>query len=45
MLILVGLIVFDKELGVIHMLTGTLAKGLSGTILSTALSLRPGAAE
>lgn len=45
MLILVGLIVFDKELGVIHTITGTFAKGLSGTILSTALSLRPGAAE
>lgn len=45
MLILVGLIVFDKELGVIHTITGTLTKGLSGTILSTALSLRPGASE
>ncbi len=45
MLILVGLIVFDKELGVIHTITGTFAKGLSGTILSTALSLRPGVAE
>lgn len=45
MLILVGLIVFDKELGVIHTITGTFAKGLSSTILSTALSLRPGVAE
>ncbi len=45
MLILVGLIVFDKELGVIHTITGTFAKGLSGTILSTVLNLRPGAAE
>lgn len=45
MLILMGLIVFDKELGVIHTITGTLAKGLSGTILSTALGLRPGVAE
>jgi Zn-dependent protease len=45
MLILVGLIVFDKELGVIHTITGTLAKGLSGTILSTALGLRPGVVE
>jgi Zn-dependent protease len=44
-LILVGLIVFDKELGVIHTITGTFAKGLSGTILSTALGLRPGVAE
>ncbi len=45
MLILVGLIVFDKELGVIHMIAGTFAKGLSGTILSTALGLRPGVVE
>lgn len=45
MLILVGLIVFDKELGIIHLVTGTLAKGVSGTILSTALSLRPGVIE
>jgi Zn-dependent protease len=45
MLILVGLIVFDKELGVIHTIAGTFATGLSGTILSTALSLRPGVAE
>ncbi len=45
MLILVGLIVFDKELGILHMITGTFAKGLSGTILSTALGLRPGVTE
>lgn len=45
MLILVGLIVFDKELGIIHMITGTFAKSLSGTILSTALGLRPGVSE
>ncbi len=45
MLILVGLIVFDKELGVIHTITGTFAKGLSGTILSTALGLRPGVTQ
>ncbi|MFO0779940.1 MAG: site-2 protease family protein, partial [Nitrospira sp.] len=45
MLILVGLIIFDKELGIIHMITGTFAKSLSGTILSTALGLRPGATE
>jgi Zn-dependent protease len=45
MLILVGLIVFDKELGVIHTIAGTFATSLSGTILSTALSLRPGVAE
>jgi len=42
MLILVGLIVFDKELQVIHTITNTFAAGLSGTILSTALSLRGG---
>lgn len=45
MLILVGLIVFDKELGVIHTITGTFSKGLYNTILSTALGLRPGGAE
>ncbi|UVT14806.1 MAG: site-2 protease family protein [Nitrospira sp.] len=45
MLILVGLIVFDKELHVIHTITGTFASGVSGTILSTALGLRPGGAE
>jgi Zn-dependent protease len=45
MLILVGLIVFDKELRVIHTITGTFAAGLSGTILSTALGLSAGAAE
>jgi Zn-dependent protease len=39
MMILVGLIVFDKELRVIHTITNTFASGLSGTILSTALSL------
>lgn len=36
MLILVGLIVFDKELRVIHTITSTFASGLSGTILSIA---------
>jgi Zn-dependent protease len=45
MLILVGLIVFDKELGVIHAITSTFASGLSGTILSTAMGLGGGAAE
>lgn len=39
MMILVGLIVFDKELRVIHTITNTFASGLSGTILSTALVL------
>jgi Zn-dependent protease len=45
MLILVGLLVFDKELHVIHTITNTFASGLSGTILSTALGLRSGAAQ
>jgi Zn-dependent protease len=39
MLILVGLIVFDRELRVIHTISNTFVSGLSGTILSTALSL------
>jgi Zn-dependent protease len=39
MLILVGLIVFDKELRVIHTISHTFVSGLSGTILSTALGL------
>ena len=43
MLILVGLIVFDKELRVIHTITNTFASGLSGTILSTAIGLGAGA--
>lgn len=45
MLILVGLIAFDKELRVIHTITNTFASGLSGTILSTALGLGAGATE
>lgn len=45
MLILVGLIAFDKELRVIHTITNTFASGLSGTILSTALGLGAGAIE
>jgi len=45
MLILVGLIVFDKELRIIHTITSTFASGLSGTILSTALGLGSGATE
>jgi len=45
MLILVGLLVFDKELRVIHTITGTFATGLSGTILSTALGLGIGAPQ
>lgn len=42
MMILVGLIVFDKELRVIHTITNTFASGLSNTILSTALGLGGG---
>jgi len=42
MMILVGLIVFDKELRVIHTITNTFAAGLSGTILSTAFGLGSG---
>jgi Zn-dependent protease len=45
MLILVGLIVFDKELRVIHTIASTFASGLSGTILSTALGLGSGITE
>jgi Zn-dependent protease len=45
MMILVGLIVFDKELHVIHTITNTFASGLSGTILSTAFSFRAGAPQ
>jgi Zn-dependent protease len=45
MLILVGLLVFDKELRVIHTITSTFATGLSGTILSTALGLGTGAPQ
>lgn len=43
MLILVGLLVFDRQLRVIHMFTSTFASGLSGTILSAALALGAGA--
>ncbi len=45
MLILVGLLVFDKELRVIHTITSTFATGLSGTILSTALGLGGGGGQ
>jgi Zn-dependent protease len=45
MMILVGLIVFDKELRVIHTITNTFAASLRGTILSTALGLVSGAAQ
>jgi Zn-dependent protease len=42
MMILVGLLVFDRELRIIHTFTSTFASGLSGTILSTAVRLVPG---
>jgi len=42
MMILMGLIVFDKELRVIHTITGTFANALSGSILSTALGFGTG---
>ncbi|WP_455379215.1 site-2 protease family protein [Petrachloros mirabilis] len=42
MLILVGLLVFDRDLHVIQTFTSTFAGGLSGTILSTALGLSAG---
>lgn len=45
MLILVGLLVFDRQLRVIHMFTSTFASGLSGTILSAALGLGAGASQ
>jgi Zn-dependent protease len=43
MMILVGLLVFDRELRVIHTFTNTFASGLSGTILSTVIGLSGGA--
>lgn len=43
MMILVGLLVFDRELRVIHTFTNTFASGLSGTILSTAIGFSAGA--
>jgi Zn-dependent protease len=43
MMILVGLLVFDRELRIIHTLTGTFAAGVSGTILSTAMGIGAGA--
>ena len=42
MMILVGLLVFDRELRIIHTFTSTFASGLSGTILSTAVGLISG---
>jgi Zn-dependent protease len=45
MMILVGLLVFDRELRVIHTISSTFASGLSGTILSTAIGLSVGASQ
>lgn len=45
MLIVVVLILFDKELRVIHTISNTFAMGLSGTILSTAFGLGAGVSE
>jgi Zn-dependent protease len=42
MMILVGLLVFDRELRIIHTFTSTFASGLSGTILSTAVGFSAG---
>jgi Zn-dependent protease len=42
MMILVGLLVFDRELRIIHTFTSTFASSLSGTILSTAVGLTIG---
>jgi Zn-dependent protease len=43
MMILVGLLIFDRELRIIHTFTSTFASGLSGTILSAALGFSAGA--
>jgi Zn-dependent protease len=43
MMILVGLLVFDRDLRIIHTFTSTFASGLSGTILSTAVGFSTGA--
>ena len=42
MMILVGLLIFDRELRIIHTLTSTFASGLSGTILSMAVGFSAG---
>jgi Zn-dependent protease len=42
MMILIGLLVFDRELRIIHTFTSTFASGLSGTILSTAVGFSAG---
>jgi Zn-dependent protease len=45
MLILVGLLVFDRDLRIIHTISSTFASGLSGTILSTAIGFSAGASQ
>ena len=45
MMILIGLLVFDRELRIIHTITSTFAFGLSGTILSTALGFTIGTSQ
>ncbi len=45
MMILVGLLVFDRELRIIHTFTSTFVSVLSGTILSTALGFGAGASR
>ena len=42
MMILILLLVFDRDIHVIHTLTSTFASGLSGTILTTAIGLTAG---
>lgn len=42
MMLLVGLLFFDRDLRIIHTFTSTFASGLSGTILSTAVGLGAG---
>ena len=42
MMILAGLLVFDRELRIIHTFTSTFASSLSGTILSTAVGFSAG---
>jgi Zn-dependent protease len=45
MMILIGLLVFDRELRIIHTFTSTFASGLSGTILSAAVGFSAGASQ
>jgi Zn-dependent protease len=45
MMILVALLVFDRDLRIIHTFTSTFASGLSGTILSTAVGFSAGTSQ